>query len=202
MKLNFIKEEIRDKKMRGKIFFPRYILILIGSLVLGVNIYLWNGYNLVGNALPMPFGYGMAVVLSGSMEPVLSANDLVVIHWQKDYEVGDIIVYQSGSELIIHRIIEIENNKLTTQGDANNTPDAPITLSNVKGKMIGHIPGIGMFIRKLKTPAGLFIVLAVAFILLELSYRKEWSEEDVEQEKLREEISRLKKELDKKDEGK
>lgn len=188
--------------MRGKFIFPRYILILIGSLILGINLYIWNGKNVVGNALPMPFGYGMAVVLSGSMEPALSVDDLVLIHRQKSYVVGDIIVYQTGSELIIHRIVAIEGDELTTQGDANNTPDAPITLSNVKGKMIGHIPGIGMFIRGLKTPAGVIFVLAAAFILLELSYRREWGEEDVEQEKMREEISRLKKELDKNDEEK
>lgn len=200
MKLNLKKEKIEDKKIRGKFLFPRYIFILIGSLILGVNFYLWNGQNLAGNTLPMPFGYGIAVILSGSMEPTLSTNDLAVIHRQKDYEVGDIIVYQSGGELIIHRIIEIEGSKVTTQGDANNTPDVSITLSNVRGKMIAHIPGIGGFVRRLKTPVGMLLILAVAFALLELSYRREWSQEEEEQEKLREEISFLRRELDKKEE--
>ena len=45
---------------------------------MGINVYLWNASSLAGNAMPMPFGFGMAVVLSGSMEPVLSVNDLLL----------------------------------------------------------------------------------------------------------------------------
>lgn len=186
-------------KGEGKFILPRYILIFIGSLILGVNLYIWNGKNLAGNALPMPFGYGMAVVLSGSMEPVLSIDDLVVIHRQKNYEVGDIIVYQSGRELIIHRIIKIEEDGLITKGDANNMSDPPIDWTSVKGKMIAHIPGVGLLIRGLKTPAGVILVLAAAFILLELSYRREWDEDKIQQEQLREEIEQLKEELENED---
>lgn len=204
MKLNLIKKEIGDKKKRVTVILPRYILIFIGSLILGMNLYIWNGKNLAGNALPMPFGYGMAVVLSGSMEPVLSTDDLVVIHRQKSYEVGDIIVYQSGRELIIHRIVEAEEDELVTKGDANHTTDPPIDWASVKGKMIVSIPGIGILIRGLKTPAGVLLVLTVAFILLELSYRREWKEDKVQQQRLREEIEQLKEELEeeeKKDRG-
>ena len=42
----------------------RVVLVLLG-IVLGVNVYLANAQRLVGNQLPMPFGYGAAMVLSG-----------------------------------------------------------------------------------------------------------------------------------------
>ena len=46
----------------------RILVLIICGIVLGVNVYLANANSLVGNKLPMPFGYGSAVVLSGSME--------------------------------------------------------------------------------------------------------------------------------------
>ena len=53
--------------------------------MIGFNVYLANAYGLVGNQLPMPFGYGAAVVLSGSMEPEFSEGDLILIKETKDY---------------------------------------------------------------------------------------------------------------------
>lgn len=190
-----------DFKRSGTWLYLRGLLILVVSLILGIHIYLWNGYQLVGNKLLMPFGYGMSVVLSGSMEDTLSVNDLAVIHRQKEYEIGDIIVYESDGELIIHRVIKMEGDKLVTQGDANYFPDSPIRFSDIKGKMIGHIPKIGVIIRRLKTPVGVLVTLVAAVVLLELSYWKEGSTEKQEQEKLREEISRLKNTLHKNDGG-
>ena len=57
----------------------RSALLIFVSLIVGVNIYLWNAQSLMGNALPMPFGYGAAVVLSGSMEPTFSTGDLILV---------------------------------------------------------------------------------------------------------------------------
>lgn len=200
MKGNRKKEEAGSSGRKKRVFL-RYVLILIGSLILGINVYLWNGRNLTGNTMPMPFGYGMAVVLSGSMEPVLDVNDLVFVQEQETYQVGDIIVYQSGDELIIHRIVERYGDMLLTQGDANNGADPPIDISSVKGKMVGSIPGIGSLVRALKTPAGIIIVLAAAVVLMEFSYRREWAEENMKQQKMKEEIRRLKEQQNKTDEG-
>ena len=57
----------------------RWLLIVVCGLILGVNVYLANANSLVGNQLPMPFGYGAAVVLSGSMEPEFSEGDLIIV---------------------------------------------------------------------------------------------------------------------------
>ena len=79
----------------------RFILLAICGAVFGVNIYLANAKTLVGNQLPMPFGYGAAVVLSGSMEPTFSTGDLIVVKEQNDYILDDIVVYQEASFLVV-----------------------------------------------------------------------------------------------------
>lgn len=173
----------------------RRLLLVIISLVIGVNLYLWNAQSVLNNTLPMPFGYGFAVVMSGSMEPALRVDDLVVIHAREEYRVGDIIVFQSGNERIIHRIVAIDGETVQTKGDANNVPDAPVALSEVKGTLVLRLPGAGVIARALRNPLGIVIVLAVAFVLLEMSYRKQREEKDENQERLKDEIRRLQKEI-------
>ena len=52
------------KKLTVKSVLHVTALLLCGA-ILGLNIYSANAGKLVGNKLPMPFGYGAAVVLSG-----------------------------------------------------------------------------------------------------------------------------------------
>ena len=104
----------------------RIVLLVIAGAVVGVNLYSWNAKSLMGNSLPMPFGCGVAVVLSGSMEPTIHIDDLIIVTEQEDYKENDIVAYQSGSMVVVHRIIAVEPDTVITQGDANNAPDAPI----------------------------------------------------------------------------
>ena len=83
---------------------------------------------------------------------------------------------------------------VTTKGDANNAPDAPIELSAVKGKVVGVIPGVGGIVKILKTPTATAIMLVGAVLLLEASFRKEKKKGDDQLEKIKEEIRKLKDE--------
>ena len=83
----------------------RYIVLGILAAILGMNVFSLNASRLAGNAVPMPFGFGASVVLSGSMEPAPSVGDLLIVQAQEDYETGDIVVYQSGSVPVVHRIV-------------------------------------------------------------------------------------------------
>ena len=74
----------KKKKIKQNAIW-RHILLVICGLLLGINIYLTNAYNLLGNKLPMPFGYGTAVVLSGSMEPTFSKDDLIIVKKKDRY---------------------------------------------------------------------------------------------------------------------
>ena len=104
----------------------RMLVLLILGVFLGIRFYAWNAQHLTGNAVPMPFGVGASVVLSGSMEPALSVGDLLIFTEEKNYEVGDVVVYQSGRTPVVHRIIALDAETFTTQGDANNTADGGI----------------------------------------------------------------------------
>lgn len=181
----------REKKHSA--LWRRVILIICG-LMLGVNVYLFNANQLVGNSMPMPFGVGMAVVLSGSMEPAMSVGDLIIVRETDDFQVGDAIVFESAGEMIVHRIVMMNENMIVTQGDANNVPDEPIDYEAVKGKVLVCIPWIGHVAQFFKTPVGIILLLAAAFGLVELSYRQERSRDDDELEEIKAEIRKLRKE--------
>ena len=171
----------------------RLLLVFLGVL-LGVSVYLANARSLARNQLPMPFGTGIAVVLSGSMEPTLKVGDLIAVRQADQYQKGDIIVYKSTHELIVHRVIETDGQTFITQGDANNSKDAPIDLEAVQGKVVCRIPAAGYLINYLRTPVGIFLILILAIALIEGSFQKEKKNDSEEIEAIKEEIRRLKEE--------
>ena len=172
----------------------RIVLLVIAGAVVGVNLYSWNAKSLMGNSLPMPFGCGVAVVLSGSMEPTIRIDDLIIVTEQEDYRENDIVAYQSGSMVVVHRIIEVEPDTVITQGDANNAPDAPVRKEMIKGKVVHWIPGAGRIARLLKSPVATVILVGGALLLSELTLRKEKKKDEDELEQIKAEIRRLKAE--------
>ena len=176
----------------------RAVLILVISLTLGLTVYTWNAKRMMHNELPMPFGVGASVVLTGSMEPTLRVNDLVVVQRADEYNVGDIVVFQQGNQLIIHRIIDKndEEAKITTKGDANNIDDGQIPVSAVKGKYSFRVPFVGLIVKGLKTVPGIIIVLGLSAFLMIRSWRNERMESDKDLDDLRKQIAELKGEGD------
>lgn len=170
----------------------RVTALVLVCLVLGVNLYLWNARSLTGNALPMPFGYGAALVLTGSMEPTFRADDLIFVKEADTFEVGDIVVYQSGSLLVVHRIVEITEDGIITKGDANNAPDEPVAPEDIKGVVLGWLPKAGPVVRLLKSPWAILVLAGGAVFLVEGSFRIQKKKDQDELEKIKEEIRRLK----------
>ena len=179
---------------RRKKCLLRRLLLALAGLLLGVNAYLANARELVGNQLPMPFGYGMANVLSGSMEPTFSKGTLLFVRKDADLEVGDIVVYQAGSELIVHRIVALDGEQVITQGDANNVADAPFSRTQIKGKVIGWVPVLGTITALLKTPLAVVLILVCTLLLMEGSFRRQKEADDRKLDAIKEEIRRLKAE--------
>lgn len=173
----------------------RRILLAVIGLILGVNVYFANASGIGGNHLPMPFGYGIANVLSGSMEPTFSKGTLLLVKEEKQAEPGQIVVYQSGQELIVHRVIQIEGNLVTTKGDANEAADSVFDASQIKGVVVGWIPFLGSLVSFLKTPVGIILLLVCAVLLMEGSFRKQKVSDDRQLEGIKEEIRRLKEEM-------
>lgn len=188
-----LESNLAKNKTSGirSIWIRRLVLALLG-LLMGLQIYFVNAGRVMGDPLPMPFGYGAAVVLSGSMEPTYSAGDLLIVKKMDHYQTGDIVVYQSGRSLVVHRIIDMNGETVTTQGDANNAPDEPFAVSQIKGISVGSIPFVGTWFRILKTPVGLMAAFLCTIFLIEVSFRKQSDTDAAELEKIKEEIQRLK----------
>lgn len=182
----------QKKKFSKKTVF-RYLVFSFIGIVLGLCVYTQNAKGLLKDKMPMPFGYGMSVVLSGSMESRLSVDDLVIIKATDDYKVNDIVLYQDGDSLVIHRIIEMDGDTVTTKGDANNVADAPIHKSQIKGVLVYDIARLGAIVNLLKQPVSVFVLLAAALLLTELSYRKEKDKDTEELDEIKAMIEELKK---------
>ena len=111
------------------------------------------------------FGYSGLVILTGSMEPNYHPGDVIFIKEQKDYNVRDVITFHQRNMIVTHRIIEKDGTTFTTQGDANNSADTPIQLSDIEGKVIGRVGGVGKVILFLQTPGGIISILVVLISL-------------------------------------
>ena len=172
----------------------RVALLCVCGAIIGINIYLANANRLVGNSLPMPMGVGAAVVLSDSMVPTFVTGDLIVVKETDAIEVEDIVVYQEGRMLVVHRVVAIDGDTVTTRGDANNADDAPIPRDAIKGRVLFHIPYVGHVVDLLKTPIGTIGMLAAAIALIEIPRRRDKKRDEQTREQLLEEIRRLKEE--------
>lgn len=184
-----MKEHSKNSKLKNGI---RVVLLIICGAIIGFNVYLANANGLVGNKLPMPLGYGVAVVLSGSMEPELSKGDLIIVRETESYDINEVVVYQDGNSLVVHRIIEINETEVITKGDANNTADQPIEKSRLKGEVVCSVPYVGSIVEFMKTPVGTILMIACAILLMEIPRFKDKQKDADEIEKIKEEIRRLK----------
>ena len=170
---DYYNEEI--KKKRKKRLLKTILIKLIYILIL--PIILWDLAIIIQTIqnpqeTPSVFGIKTFCIISGSMEPEIEINDVVLIKEvpQNEIDKGDIISFVVNGETITHRVINIEsrNGELlyTTQGDANNIEDeTKITFEDIEGKYIGKIPKIGKIILALKSKVTLGIVLVILISL-------------------------------------
>ena len=171
---DYYNEKI-NKKHKKKII--KSILVKL-IYILALPIIIWNLSMIIQTIqnpyeTPSMFGIKIFCIISGSMEPSISVNDLVIIKEVEQNEINknDIISYDLKGEIITHRIVDTTediNGKIyyITQGDANNIQDStPITYEKIEGKYIGKIPKLGKIILALKSKTTLGIVLTFLILL-------------------------------------
>jgi len=109
------------------------------------------------------------IVLSDSMEPVMSSGDLIVYERAEapEIEEGDILAFvdPSGRDdvIITHRVLDVEGGgelSFRTKGDAVNEPD-PFTVGegDVRGRVIAQIPYLGYLFHHSRSPYVLFLMV-------------------------------------------
>jgi signal peptidase len=145
------------------------LLVMLCAILL-VNLYIITARVVFKKDLPKVFGFAQIIVISGSMEPAIKVGDLLIIHEQDSYKVKDMVTFRQDKRFVTHRIIELRNDEVVTQGDVNNVPDEPIKLFQVEGKVFLRIPRVGDFILFLKTPFGILMLSLAAILLIEIPY--------------------------------
>lgn len=119
-----------------------------------------------GEPLPMIFGWGSSRVLTGSMEPTIPVDALVIVQEKESYAPGDIVMYlNSNNNLITHRLVSLNDDIAITKGDANNTNDPPINTSQIVGSIQYIIPGAGKTLAMIRTPEVLTF-LAITLLIV------------------------------------
>ena len=110
------------------------IVVLIIALIVG-----YNWYQRRQGKVAYLFNYATFAVKGDSMRPTIESGDLLIIHKEKDYKVGDIITFANDKkEIVTHRIMEITPEKeYLTKGDNNLFEDEnTVDDSKVYGKVI------------------------------------------------------------------
>ena len=141
--------------MIKKILYSLVVIILVVTVI--INVLSISGTSFMG--------FRVYRVASGSMDPYLKINNLILVKASNNYKKNDVITYQSGSSYVTHRIIKINDNEVITKGDANNTQDDPITKDKIVGKLIYkyHIFGFLSFL--LSKPFTWILLFIVGFLV-------------------------------------
>ena len=143
------------------------LMALAMLLLLGYNVYI-SAARASGQALPKFFGWSTAVIISGSMSGAIEIDDVVIVKEQKNYALGDAILFcDVNGKTVCHRIIAEKVDGFETKGDANNTPDQELVpLDRVYGKVRLTLPRIGVLQRVLRNPLGMFLLAALTILLI------------------------------------
>ncbi len=89
------------------------------------------------------FNYQPIAILSNSMNPTFRRGDVVIYEKDENILPGDIIVFKYESQIIIHRVVSI-NEYYITKGDANNTVDyIKLKKKDIIGVYKFHIKYLG-----------------------------------------------------------
>ncbi len=152
-------------------------MVLIGCTLLCFVVVVQNVLNKDANL----FGFRLFYVVTGSMEPTLPQNSLLVVRQQDTYEEGDIITYYAKDAAIkgqpnTHRIIaqREEDGQIcyTTKGDANPVPDPlPVYQQEVIGRVcfsFGTLEVVGILLGFLTTPQGFFAIILLPLLVIAL----------------------------------
>lgn len=131
------------QKKGGLLIYVPAFCSLIGMLMLLTVI-----AAAVPLTIPRYMGYEIFNVVSGSMEPQIPVGSVIYVKAidPVDVEKGDIIAFESGDSIIMHRVVQnkMVEGTFVTKGDANQMEDInDIPYASLVGIVVRHIPILG-----------------------------------------------------------
>lgn len=135
--------------------------------------------------VPQVLGYSVFRVMTGSMEPEIREDSLLVVQKTppEDIAPGDVISFFSPDPMLegavnTHRVVRVEKEngriQFITKGDANVIEDTyPVDASALVGRVVFQSYGLGKTVSLLANPLvfGIIILLPLLIILLMNLYR-------------------------------
>ena len=115
------------------------------------------------------FGLSFFEVLTDSMQPEINVGEIVIVKKTapEKLKAGDVITFRYNGITNTHKIVSIQDGKITTRGVNAPADDEPIAFEAVIGKVIAHSAAFGWVFSFLKSPYGLvFLLIIPALILL------------------------------------
>ena len=159
------------------------ILIVILGIILLITIYNNIQIKVLGNDYASFFGHSIFEVQTGSMEPEISAGDWIIVKYDNNIELNDIVTFQQKDDFITHRVIESYNGTFVTKGDANNAKDKPISKEQIIGKVTKILPNFGIFRKTIFNPVVLILLIGTCYIAMQ-TFKKPSEKEIAKEQEL------------------
>ncbi|MGD2101596.1 MAG: signal peptidase I [Acidimicrobiia bacterium] len=129
---------------------------------------------------PLAAGSEWRTVQTGSMEPLISPGDVVLVSPLRSHpEIGDIVAFPDplkGDRDILHRVVGFaEDGSILTKGDANDTNDPwQLDPSLVLGESTLTIPRIGFLVEPVGTDLGILVFLVLPAMAIIFNESRVW----------------------------
>ena len=170
--------------MKIRWIFKLFNAAAIGLILVSVFVLLSVVLTPAGQ-VPQVLGYSVFRVMTGSMEPEIREDSLLVVKKTPPEEIapGDVISFFSPDSMLegavnTHRVVRIEKEngrtQFITKGDANVIEDIyPTDASALVGRVVFQSYGLGKAVSLLSNPLvfGIIILLPLLVILLMNLYR-------------------------------
>ena len=169
--------QIKNGKSLGEIMNVIVNVILVIAIMFAAVCTYVSFVSTSGNGVPNILGYEFFSVQTDSMYPTLKSGDLIIDKTVKDtgdLRIGDIITYWTvidGERVLnTHRINQIYTTGsylvFETKGDKSTVADSlTVHESEVVGKYINHISGLGKVLDYLQTSTGFLVIIVVPVAL-------------------------------------
>lgn len=169
-------------KVIKKILMGLFLIIFIPLIIINTTIIIKTIK--YPDKIPDFMGYKPMIVMSNSMESKISVGDVVIVKEidTKTLKENDIVAYRIDDICVTHRIKSINSDgTYITKGDNNNVEDSEsINPTQIEGKYVTKIVGLGHLLLFLKEPLGLgFVIMGilllgiVIYLIIDRSRKKE-----------------------------